>query len=236
MEETNKIKLEISEDSGATPVRVAYVKNHSSIEVERERDKEHMTFPHLIVREVLTFEVIMIILAVVSLLFDAPLEEIATPDHSPNPAKAPWYFLGLQELLHYFPPLVAGVILPGLVAMALIVIPYFRINWGREPIWTGDIRRKFIIMCILFVGVNLPFIIYHSYPIYICSIIIFSLMAAPLVSKRDNGWTAGLRNVPLADWVMIWFIMVASVLTIIGVFFRGPEWRWIWPWIDGIYY
>jgi menaquinol-cytochrome c reductase cytochrome b/c subunit len=49
---------------------------------------------------------------VISLIWDAPLEQLADPMHTPNPAKAPWYFLGLQELLHYFPPVVAGVLIP----------------------------------------------------------------------------------------------------------------------------
>ena len=55
---------------------------------------------------------------------------------TPNPAKAPWYFLGLQELLHYFPPVVAGVLIPDLVVIvALIVIPYFNINVEAEGVW-----------------------------------------------------------------------------------------------------
>ena len=53
-------------------------------------------------------------------MWDAPLEELANPLQTPNPAKAPWYFLGLQELLHYFPPVVAGVLIPALVVLALI--------------------------------------------------------------------------------------------------------------------
>ncbi len=63
-----------------------------------------------------------------SLFWDAPLEGLADPMQTPNPAKAPWYFLGLQELLHYFPPVVGGVLIPTLVVIALIVIPYFNVN------------------------------------------------------------------------------------------------------------
>jgi hypothetical protein len=60
---------------------------------------------------------------------------------TPNPAKAPWYFLGLQELLHYFPPVVGGVLIPTMVVLALIVIPYFGINIANEPLWARN-RRK----------------------------------------------------------------------------------------------
>jgi hypothetical protein len=79
-----------------------------------------MTFPNLVIKEIVAFEIMIIVLAVISLLVDAPLEWIADPEHTPNPAKAPWYFLGLQELLHYFPPVVGGVILPALAIIALI--------------------------------------------------------------------------------------------------------------------
>ena len=86
-----------------------------------------------------------IALVVVSLLFNAPLEGIADPSHTPNPAKAPWYFLGLQEMLHYFPPVVAGVLVPTLVVIALIVIPYFNINVEAEGVFLKDRKRRLLI-------------------------------------------------------------------------------------------
>ncbi len=59
-----------------------------------------------------------------ALFWKAPLDELANPLHTPNPAKAPWYFTGLQELLHYFPPFVAGIILPVLIVSGLFFIPF----------------------------------------------------------------------------------------------------------------
>ena len=79
-------------------------------------------------------------LVLFSLLFSAPLEGIADPTHTPNPAKAPWYFLGLQELLHYFPPVVAGVLVPSLLIIALIVIPYFNINIEANGLVTATTK------------------------------------------------------------------------------------------------
>ena len=78
-----------------------------------------MSFPHVILREAIAFQLLAIVLVVLALFWDAPLEQLANPLLTPNPAKAPWYFLGLQELLHYFPPLVAGVLLPTLVVLGL---------------------------------------------------------------------------------------------------------------------
>ncbi|OGG02352.1 MAG: hypothetical protein A3F83_10600 [Candidatus Glassbacteria bacterium RIFCSPLOWO2_12_FULL_58_11] len=232
----NPLEIEFGEDIQTTPVRVAYVKGETSIAVERERDEEVLAFPHLIVREVLLFEILLIVLVIISLIFDAPLEDIANPLHSPNPAKAPWYFLGLQELLHYFPPVVAGVVLPVLVVIALVIIPYFRINLIRDPFWTGNIRKKFIIFSAVVLLINSPFIIARAFPIYICSAFIYILMVVPLLFPRSSGLAARIRKIPLADWIMIWFVLVSLVLTGIGVFFRGPEWRWVWPWKSGIYY
>ncbi len=236
MNDDHPVKVEFGDDAQVTQTRVAYVKGDTSIAVERERDEEVMTFPHLIVREVLLFEILLIALVLCSFLFDAPLESIANPEHSPNPAKAPWYFLGLQELLHYFPPVVAGVVLPTLVVVALVVIPYFRINLARESFWTGDVRKKFTILSAVVLPMNIPFVVSGAVPIYSCSAIIYSLMVLPVFLPRGRGILERFRQCALADWIMIWFILVGTVLTVIGVFFRGPEWRWIWPWIDGIYY
>ncbi len=83
-----------------------------------------MTYPAALSHFVIAMEVVFLLLVWVSLLANAPLEGLADPMHTPNPAKAPWYFLGLHELLHYFPPMVAGVLIPGLVVGALVIIPY----------------------------------------------------------------------------------------------------------------
>ncbi|MCC6528146.1 MAG: cytochrome C [Polyangiaceae bacterium] len=71
---------------------------------------------------------VMALLTVWSIAVDAPLEEPANPTKTPNPSKAPWYFLGLQELLVYFDPWFAGVVLPGMIIVGLMVIPYLDVN------------------------------------------------------------------------------------------------------------
>ena len=102
-----------------------------------------MAYPHLLLREAIAFQVLVIVLVVVALFWDAPLEQLANPLLTPNPAKAPWYFLGLQELLHYFPPLVAGIVIPTLVVVALVVIPYFNVNVQGEPLWAKNRSAAF---------------------------------------------------------------------------------------------
>jgi hypothetical protein len=90
-------------------------------------DKIH-TWPHLVRNEFLMSCAIILLLIVWSLLVDAPLEEPANPTRTPNPSKAPWYFLGLQEMLVFFDPWHAGVVLPTFIILGLMVIPYLDIN------------------------------------------------------------------------------------------------------------
>jgi len=90
-------------------------------------DKIH-TWPHLVRMEFLVMLFVMIGLTIWSITIDAPLEEAANPTKTPNPSKAPWYFLGLQEMLVYFDPWHAGVVLPTLIIVGLMVIPFIDTN------------------------------------------------------------------------------------------------------------
>src|SRR2546429_7349680 len=82
------------------------------------------TWPYLVRLEFLASLIVMTVVTVWSITIDAPLEEAANPNRTPNPSKAPWYFLGLQEMLVYFDPWMAGVVLPSLIIIGLMVIPY----------------------------------------------------------------------------------------------------------------
>jgi quinol-cytochrome oxidoreductase complex cytochrome b subunit len=145
----------------------------ASVEARDARD-EVFAWPHLLYREILVALGVVIVLHAASLLFMAPLEEMADPTRTPNPAKAPWYFLGLQELVHYS-AFVGGVLVPGLVVVALLALPYV----DRSPRGVGR-------------------------------------------------WFAPERR--LANLIFTVLVVVASLLTVIGTFFRGPNWAWTWPW------
>ena len=90
-------------------------------------DKIH-TWPHLVRNEFIAGVIALIGLTVWSIVLDAPLEEPANATKTPNPSKAPWYFLGLQEMLVYFDPWMAGVVLPSLIIVGLMLIPYIDVN------------------------------------------------------------------------------------------------------------
>ncbi len=95
--------------------------------VNRDIDKVHC-WPYLTRIEFLASLIVMLLLTVWSVAIDAPLEEPANPSKTPNPAKAPWYFLGLQEMLVYFDPWIAGVVIPTLIVLGLMAIPYLDLN------------------------------------------------------------------------------------------------------------
>jgi quinol-cytochrome oxidoreductase complex cytochrome b subunit len=140
----------------------------------RDPNEEVFAWPHLLYREALLALAVITLLHLVSLVFMAPLEEMADPTRTPNPAKAPWYFLGLQELVHYS-ALIGGVIVPALLVVGLLAVPYLDRNPKGAGVWFSPDRR-----------------------------IANALFSAAVVAM--------------------------GVLTIIGTFFRGPNWAWVWPW------
>ncbi len=131
-------------DSNAkkSPRRIVFITRRTSAQVKADTEDQIQTFPEVLFRAAVAIQVLAIVLIWISLFFNAPLEGLADPSHTPNPAKAPWYFLGLQEMLHYFPPVVAGVLVPGLVVMALIVIPYFKVNIEAEGLFLKDRQKR----------------------------------------------------------------------------------------------
>jgi hypothetical protein len=116
-------------------IEVAIKKAGSGIE-----EKLH-TWPFLVRNEFLMSLLVIIILTIWSLTLNAPLEQPSNPTRTPNPSKAPWYFLGLQEMLVYFDPWLAGVVLPGLIIAGLICIPYVDKNPKGNGYFTFNERK-----------------------------------------------------------------------------------------------
>src|SRR5215831_286928 len=169
-----------------TPRRVAFITRRTSAQVKVADEEQLQTYPELLFRVAVAIEVLFILLVVTALLFNAPLEGLADPSHTPNPAKAPWYFLGLQELLHYFPPVVAGVLAPGLVVMALIVIPYFNINIEAEGVFLKDRKRKVSIFAIVLGALSLFLLLFRVYAALFPTLILASFMLVASVSSPQS--------------------------------------------------
>jgi menaquinol-cytochrome c reductase cytochrome b/c subunit len=227
--------VEPSSDARAVPKRVALIRRQAPARLLEDRQELVTTAPHLLLREVILIEVVVTVLALVSLLFDAPLEEIADPYHTPNPAKAPWYFLGLQELLHYFPPVVAGALMPALAVIALVVIPYFRVNVEVAGLYERPWKRRLTILTAVTAVAAGLLVAKRAWPMLVPTVAIYLLLSLPAMPFCPAGVRRRLGRVPLADWIMTWFVAVAVILTLIGILFRGPQWAWTWPWRDGVY-
>jgi len=116
-------------------------------------EREVHTWPYLMRIELVAAILVTVLLMVWSITLNAPLEEPSNPNVTMNPAKAPWYFLGLQEMLVYFDPWIAGVVMPSLIIVGLMVIPYIDANPLGNGYYTYK-QRKFAVwtFCIGFIG------------------------------------------------------------------------------------
>ena len=162
---------------GHTQRLLTVVKSGSIQEVKAAPvDKVH-TWPHLLAVEFVAALACTAFLFVFSWFVNAPLLQAANVNQTPNPSKAPWYFLGLQELLTMFHPMIAGVTLPGMGLIALILAPYLDKNPSNKP--------------------------------------------------EDRKFITSLMTVHLMFW---------AVLVMIGSFFRGPGFNFVFPWRDGIFF
>lgn len=114
------------------------------VEAMPENREKVWCWPNLVYTELFAIIGCTIFLIVWAIIFKAPLEEPANPTWAPNPAKAPWYFLGLQEMLVYFDPWMAGVVLPGIIVVGLIAIPYIDTNPKGNGYFTFAERKMAI--------------------------------------------------------------------------------------------
>ncbi len=133
--------------SGGKRIEVPIKKAGGGVE-----EKLH-TWPFLVRNEFLMSLLVIIVLTVWSLLLNAPLEQPSNPTRTPNPSKAPWYFLGLQEMLVFFDPWYAGVVLPSFIIVGLMLIPYLDINPKGNGYYT--LRERFFEITAFFVGFHI---------------------------------------------------------------------------------
>jgi quinol---cytochrome c reductase cytochrome c subunit, bacillus type len=138
----------------ARPYRLlALVKQDAVVRVQKEPDDTVMTWPHLLAIEFMAAVVISVLLLLMGLFVNAPLEELANPNVTPEVAKAPWYFLGLQELLAYFHPTVAGALTPIFVLVGAALIPY--VDRGNVLATRPSDRKTAVLLFSLFCGLGL---------------------------------------------------------------------------------
>lgn len=116
---------------------------------EQERNDKVLTWPDLVYTELVCMVLVTAVLIAWGIVLQAPLEEPASAAKTPNPSKAPWYFLGLQEMLVYFDPWMAGVVLPSVILVGLMAVPYIDFNKLGNGYYTFN-ERKFAVSTFLF--------------------------------------------------------------------------------------
>jgi len=162
---------------GHTQRLLTVVKSGSIQDVKaKPQDKVHV-WPHLLIVEFGAALACLAFTTIFSIFVDAPLLELANPNQTTNPSKAPWYFMGLQELLTMFHPMVAGVTIPGMGLFLLILAPYLDKNPSNRP--------------------------------------------------EDRKFAISLMTIHMMFW---------AVLVIVGSFFRGRGFLFVFPWREGIFF
>jgi menaquinol-cytochrome c reductase cytochrome b/c subunit len=143
----------------ARPYRLlALVKQDAVVRVQKEPDDTVMTWPHLLAIEFMAAALMSIFLLIMGLIMNAPLEDLANGNVTPAVAKAPWYFLGLQELLAYFHPTVSGVLAPTFVLVGAALIPF--IDRGNIRATRPSDRKTTVVLFSMFctLGLFLTFV------------------------------------------------------------------------------
>ena len=231
MSENKEYKAGFGSDFSKDPIRIVFLTKKTSARVQGAPRAQVMSYPHVILREAIAFQLLTVVLVLIALFWDAPLEQLANPLQTPNPAKAPWYFLGLQEMLHYFPPIMAGVLIPVLVIIALVLIPYFSVNIRSEPLSASVSRLGIWIFGGAVAALLIFFGIYEAWTMFAPTVLVAVLAISGCSMPPGRGVVAEfLRSRTLAWWLMTWFIVISIALTIVGTLFRGPGWSWVWPW------
>ena len=194
--------------------------------IEKDEADRVWVWPDLVYTEMISLIVCSIVLIVWSILLKAPLEQPANPANTPNPSKAPWYFLGLQEMLVYFDPWLAGVVLPGLIIVGLICIPYVDKNPKGNGYYTFNERKAEVTIFLFgFVILWVSLIVLGTFlrgpnwnffgPFEFWDI--HKLAALTNVNLSEYIWVRGLRTALPTNWMIREIFGILLVLAYVFV-------------------
>jgi len=220
--------------------------NQEEKEEREEREKKYVsTIPNLVVREVVVGLILVAFILVLALLFNAPLGDKANPGLSPNPTKAPWYFVGIQELLLHFFPLFAVLIIPVFITAALFLLPYLKYDSTRSGTWFHSVKGRrmgitaaatALVLTPTFIIANEFFFDFEAWlpgvPTVISSGLIpvsIVLAAVSLLYQLVKKKYSASKN----EAIQALFILLLTgfiIITITGMWFRGEGMALAWPW------
>jgi menaquinol-cytochrome c reductase cytochrome b/c subunit len=216
----------------------------SSPMVDKGPEDAVFSFPIVLLWEIILLLGITLAIFLFSLLKQAPLGEIANPMVTTDPAKAPWYFVGLQELLEHMHPTLAGVIIPTLLVLFLVALPYLDYSRDRVGVWFSSARGRWItVLTAIYTLVVMPAyitldnaftlreLLRDSVPQWVAqgllpaAILLVLVGIPPFVLWRLK---AKRRELLLAVFTIM--LVSAVVFTVSGFLFRGPGFKLYWPW------
>ena len=229
--------------SGKTYSLVELMPGESPL-VGKGPDDTVFSFPIVILWEIILLLGVTLFIFLFSLIKQAPLETIANPLVTADPAKAPWYFMGLQELLEHMHPLVAGILTPTILVLFLIALPYLDHSRNGAGVWFTSARGKRIVgLTALYTLVVMPIFIAidNAYPLrellrnvvpewisqgLLPALIIAVIVLLPVLVLGFKKPT--MREVMLALFTIMF--VAAIVFTVSGFLFRGPGFKLYLPW------
>lgn len=251
---------EIAQQPGNVPAQIDEKKKQKLLELVRGRavarptdlaDDEVMVWPTLVVVEAVSATIFLGLLVLLSVFVNAPLTEMANPNQTPNPAKAPWYFLNLQEMLLHMDPALAGIIVPTLALVGIAAIPYIdRSPLGVGILGTSSKGRKIIGFSAVFTSVVLIGLVlldeasgrtgfwlkdvFESWGLpefasgFVMPAIVMALFIGMLVFLVKEIFKPTTRELIIALYTG--FFVTYWLLAIIGTSFRGQGQDLTWPW------
>jgi quinol-cytochrome oxidoreductase complex cytochrome b subunit len=209
------------------------------------RPESVLALPNLLMREFAVGLMLVAFVMAFSVFVNAPLDEAANPGMSPNPAKAPWYFVGFQELLFHFHGLFAVVIIPLLVAAGLVLVPYLRYDQQAEGIWfvSRKGRRLGVTAAVIALAVTPLWVVLDEYWIDYAAwlpglppavrdgalpfAVLLALLSGLYVAIRRR-FSASRDEAIQTAFVLL--VVAFAILTVTGVWFRGAGMALVWPW------
>jgi quinol-cytochrome oxidoreductase complex cytochrome b subunit len=212
---------------------------------EEEKPERVTTIPHLVRKELIFAVAWIAALLLFSMLVPAPLEGIANPDLSPNPAKAPWYFMGLQELLLHFHPVVGAILIPGMAIFGLFLLPFVDVSSENVGVYFRSERGRSLSLLAVGLGLLLTpaWVLLDEYvlnwtawlpgwdPLLSNGLLPLALLALGLFLL--DAWITRALQASVEERILFFFVFLFTafiLLTITGIFFRGHGMALYWPW------
>ena len=244
MEDKKQVTEEIFPKHSSKSYALVEMMRGSSPMVDKGPEDTLFSFPIVLLWEIILLLGVTFGIFIFSLVKQAPLDELANPMVTTDPAKAPWYFVGLQELLEHMHPTLAGIVIPAVLVLFLITLPYIDYSWARPGVWFSTPRgRRITTWTALYTLLVMPtyILVDNAFPMrellrdaapawviqgLLPGVILAVLVVLPCLLLWRRG--ANRHEFMLALFTVM--MVSALVFTITGFLFRGPGFKLYWPW------